>query len=72
MSDLFLNSEELEVLTGRKRKSRQIELLRSMGIPFRVNAVGHPVVTRGVVEGRKDDPPDPAAKRWTPRVAGVN
>ena len=72
MSNLFLSPEELELLTGRKRKSRQIELLRSMGIPFRVNAIGHPVVTRGVVEGRKDDLPATAATRWTPRVVGVS
>lgn len=72
MSNLFLNQEELNVLTGRKHKSRQIELLRSMGVPFRINATGHPVVTRGVVEGRKEEAPKAAEPRWKPRVVGVN
>lgn len=72
MSNLFLHEDELKVLTGRKHKSRQIEQLRSMGIPFRVNATGHPVVTRGVVEGRKEEQPKPETARWSPRVVGVN
>lgn len=66
MSALFLTEEELATLTGRRLKSRQIEWLRGTGIPFRVNATGHPVVTRGVIEGRKEEPAAP--QRWAPRV----
>ena len=73
MSTLFLNESELAKLTGRKYKSRQIEWLRTSGIPFRVNARGHAIVTRGAVEGRKaePEPTNEQAPRWTPRVVGA-
>jgi hypothetical protein len=51
MSDMFLNREELAILTGRKTKSRQIEALRRMGVPFYVNAMNQPVVARTAIEG---------------------
>lgn len=47
---MFLTSEEVRELTGRTRKSSQIAQLRIMGIPFFVNAGGHPVVTRSAIE----------------------
>lgn len=40
MADTFLSAEELVVLTGRKVKSKQVEILRRMGVPFFVNACG--------------------------------
>lgn len=49
--NLFLTSEELAQLTGRKLKSQQIKWLRTSGLPFWVNARGHPVVTRAAVHG---------------------
>ncbi len=69
MTPLFLTESELATLTGRKLKSRQIEWLRAAAIPFRVSATGHPVVTRGAIEGRKDEAAAP--QRWTPRVVGA-
>lgn len=66
---LFLDDTELIKLTARKFKSKQIEWLRAEGIPFRVNATGHPVVTRAVVEGRETHMP-PQKLGWTPRVIG--
>ncbi len=48
---MFLNLEELAELTGRKLKSKQIETLRRMGVPFRINAVGRPVVASAVIDG---------------------
>lgn len=73
MSTLFLNETELAELTGRKYKTRQIEWLRTSGIPFRVNARGHAIVTRGAVEGRKPEAEPSAIEpvRWTPRVVGA-
>lgn len=66
---MFLEPEELRVLTGRKLKSKQIQWLRGEGIPFRVNALGHPVVTRVTVESRK---PEPAQRpSWSPRALGA-
>ncbi|GAA6121504.1 DUF4224 domain-containing protein [Acidovorax sp. FG27] len=68
---LFLDDDDLTRLTSRKMKSKQIAWLRSAGIPFRVSATGHPVVTRAAVEGRT---PEPAARQngWTPRVVGAH
>jgi len=61
---MFLNSDELAELTGRKIKSKQIDALRRMGVPFRVNACGKPVVAVAVIEGAKQaaPPPEPV---WT-------
>jgi hypothetical protein len=57
---MFLTADDLAELTGRKIKSKQIEALRRMGLPFHVNAVGKPVVTAAAIEGRKQaEPPKP-------------
>lgn len=63
---MFLEDDELVKLTGKKAKGKQIESLRRQGVPFRVNATGHPVVTRAAVEGMKE--PEPAKQGWMPRV----
>ena len=42
----FLSKPEIEFLTGRKHKSLIIEQLNAMGIPFKQNANGYPVVRR--------------------------
>lgn len=70
--DLFLTEAQLAKLTGWKLKSRQIQWLRDAGVPFRVNATGHPVVTRAAVEGRQPEAA-PAEKRprWQPKVVGA-
>lgn len=67
---LFLDDAELVQLTGWRLKSRQIRWLKDEGIPFRVNATGHPVVTRAAVEGRREAAPAPQqpTTTWTPRV----
>lgn len=71
MSNIFLTQDELVALTGRKIKSKQIEVLRRMGLPFWVNACGKPVVPVTAIEGRKEPahklqpgwvPPKPAAR----------
>lgn len=64
MADMFLNLEELVTWTGRKMKSKQIEALRRMGLPFHVNAVGKPVVARVAIEGWRDAAETP--KAWKP------
>ncbi len=65
MPNLFLTQEELVELTGRKIKSKQIEELRRMALPFWVNACGKPVVPVTAIEGRKErvEKPEP---RWEP------
>lgn len=67
MSATFLDDDETAELTGRKAKSKQIEALRKMGIPFFVNATGHAVVCRSAVEGGKKEA-DPVKKAWVPKV----
>lgn len=65
MTTLFIDEAELAQLTGRKAKSYQIAWLRTSGLPYRINATGHPVVTRTAVEGRAT----PAeVTGWVPRV----
>jgi len=59
--DTFLTTEAVIKLTGRRRKSKQIEALRTMGLPFWINAIGEPVVTIAAVEGRKEAPRE---KTW--------
>ncbi|MEC5161683.1 DUF4224 domain-containing protein [Janthinobacterium sp. CG_S6] len=56
---VFLSAEDVATLTGRKVRAKQIETLRSMGVPFYVNAVGCPVVPAAAVEGRKAPAPKP-------------
>lgn len=74
-SNTFLSEEDLRALTGRKQPRRQVEALRTMAVPFYVNAIGHPVVARSTIEGR----PGSAAehkpiKGWSPNAlkAGVS
>jgi hypothetical protein len=66
MSNMFLTQDELVALTGRKIKSKQIEVLRRMGLPFWVNAVGKPVVSVAAIEGRNADIPKKSAPTWQP------
>lgn len=64
----FLDTEELQALTGRARKAAQIAALRDMGVPFLVNACGRPVVTRSAIEGRQAPPAPAAPKPWRSAV----
>jgi len=69
MSETFLSNQELVLLTGRKIKAKQIQALRSMAIPFFVNALGRPVVARVAVEGRTAVASERVANTsWQPRV----
>lgn len=68
MEPLFLNDDQLRELTGRKVRRCQIESLRQMGIPFRINAAGRPVVCRSAVEGGKSAATSTTDSGWTPRV----
>ena len=65
-TSMFLGTDEVAFLTGRYRKTKQIQQLRAMGIPFYVNASGHPIVARVVLAGSRSELYQP---RWTPAVA---
>ena len=60
----FLDEPDLRRLTGRHQKSRQIDWLRTAGIPFRVNATGHPIVLWAALHGRGQK----AIEGWQPRA----
>jgi len=62
---MFLDDEELARLTGFSRKTRQVQQLRMMGIPFYVNAAGRAVVTRSVVDGSRHEAKK-AVGSWSP------
>jgi hypothetical protein len=69
---MFLEPEELRVLTGKAQKVKQVEQLRRMGLPFYVNAAGHPVVARAVIEGASRQEQSAAiVKPWRPAVLGT-
>ena len=46
MGDLWLTPAEVEQLTDRKRWTAQCRKLAEMGVPFKPNAVGRPLVER--------------------------
>lgn len=50
MSEIFLTSEELVELTGRRRSSAQKNALRMMGVDFLIRPDGTLVVSRRNVE----------------------
>lgn len=66
--DLFLTDRELRELTGRAIRKLQIAALRDMLVPFRVNAIGRPVVTRAAVLGAKEAQAANDNAGWVPRV----
>lgn len=47
---LWLTPEEVSELTGKLRWSAQCRTLARMGVPFRPNGVGRPLVERSVVK----------------------
>lgn len=70
----FLTEDDIAILTGRKRKTSQIETLRKMGVAFFVNGAGRPVVTRSAIEGKTEvgnKQQQESRKSWTPRVVGA-
>lgn len=48
---MFLSVEDIERLTGYKRKAQQCTMLKKMDIPFRVNARGEPIVSIAYING---------------------
>ena len=67
-TDTFLNPAEMQDLTGYKAASKQCQQLRSQGIPFFVNARGHPRVARETISGgTKKATPKPKPK-WEPNI----
>ncbi|VVE40578.1 hypothetical protein PMO31116_04099 [Pandoraea morbifera] len=77
MSDTFLTEEEVAELSGirsgrngQSREARQALWLRTVGIPFWVNARGRPIVARVAIEGRYRGE-EPPKKKWQPRLTAM-
>lgn len=69
----FLSKEEIEYLTGRKQKFSIIEQLNAMGIPFKKNANGYPIVRRDYDAPRSrrivhTEPTENDDQGWQPAV----
>ena len=66
---MFLTQEELEELTGRVRKSAQVEALRTMGIMHTIRPDGRPLVLRSHIEammgGASDKKEKPVEPNWS-------
>jgi len=78
---ITLSPDELTEITGKTRKSSQIDALRQLGIPFKIRPDGTPLVLRAAMEAAlgyaqtNSRPPSPAvrvreARRLLPRQAG--
>lgn len=65
---MFLTDAELVELTAYRQPSKQVAQLRRMGIPFHINAAGHPKVARAVLEGGKQTDSKRIAT-WSPSWA---
>ncbi|OBR54133.1 DUF4224 domain-containing protein [Paraburkholderia tropica] len=77
MSDTFLTAEEVGELTGirmgrggKTREQRQVEWLRTSGIPFWTNARGRPIIARVAIEGRQKNEGTPR-KKYQPRALAM-
>jgi len=62
---IFLTLDEIERLTGFKRKKQQCAQLDVMHIPYRVNARGEPIVSEAYINGISKDVPK---QSWQPRL----
>lgn len=67
----FLSRQEIEFITQCKQKNNIKKQLNIMGIPFKENANGYPVVRRDYdqVKTRKSPPPQTTTEiAWRPNV----
>ena len=65
MSDTWFDPVEVHELTDRKRWSAQCRRLAEMGIPFRPNAAGRPLVERAAVLRKTSCKKKPFEPDWT-------
>lgn len=63
---MFMTSDELAELTGYRQPSKQVAMLRRQGVPFHVNAAGHPKVARAIIERSSSNETHKPQKNWTP------
>lgn len=65
-----LSEEKLEIITGYRRKSKQVEWLRSKCIPFHVDRFGKPVVfEENYFKHKRQTTPKSDYVGWNPNPA---
>lgn len=64
LTDTWLTPDELADLTGRKRWTAQCRALAQMGVPFRPNGVGRPLVERAAVLSATKPTRQPRGPNW--------
>jgi hypothetical protein len=62
---MFLTVEDIERLTGYKRKKQQCEQLAAMHIPYRINARNEPIVSEAYINGGSQPKQD---RPWQPNL----
>ena len=65
---MFLTDDELQVLTGYKRRGKQIAWLRAQRIPFFESAAGFPVVALREIERRLIKDPKIRSSKDRPKL----
>ena len=50
---IFVDDDDMAKLTGFQTPRKQIEQLRLMGVPFRINGLGRPMVALAAIVGGK-------------------
>lgn len=61
---MWLSAEEVAELTARQRWTAQCRTLAAMGVPFKPNAVGRPLVERSAVLSSPAKPKARKGPNW--------
>lgn len=64
MGETWLTPDEVHELTDRVKWSAQCRALSRMGVPFKPNAVGRPLVERDAVVSGKKPQRKPRGPNW--------
>lgn len=64
MSETWLTPDEVEQFTGKKRWKAQSRALATMGVPFKPNGVGRPLVERASVLTGAGPSKKPSKPNW--------
>lgn len=65
---MFLTADQVKILTGCCRKSKQIEQLRKQGISFFINARGEPIVSEAAILGNPIKNTAKSSPGWKPSL----
>lgn len=65
VTDTWLTPAEVEALTARKRWTAQCRVLAQMGVPYRPNAAGRPLVERSAVLTTPKRAPKSSEPNWS-------